>query len=329
MNKRNADKSSHRLCLHSSSGIMAELSPVGAALTALYTPDRNGVFENIALPCAEPSVFAGAIVAPVAGRISGGQVPIHGCMYSMPCNEGTNCLHSGAETLGHAVWDICQSNADSVVLRGSLVDGACGLPGNRVLTVTYRLAGDSLSIEFCMKTDADTFINPTSHIYWNLSGDFTRPAYDHVLTINAQRVWYNDVHHLPVCLKPVQDTAFDFRSPHTLSHAMESGFQDLSNARGYNNAFELSGSPAAVLTNPISGRQLTLETDAPYLVFYSGGFLGNGTALANGSPAVPGCALAFEPQFVPDAPRLLGNDLPLLHSGETFRRFIRYRFSNI
>lgn len=329
MKKRYADKNNHRLRLHSGSGITAELNPEGAALTALYTPDRTGVFENIVLSCTAPSVFAGAIVAPVAGRISGGRVPIHGCMYSMPCNEDANCLHSGPETLGHAIWDIRQTNADSAVLEGHLADGACGLPGNRVLTVTYKLAGDSLSIEFCMKTDADTFINPTSHIYWNLSGDFTRPAYDHILTINAQRVWYNDAQHLPVCLKPVQGTAFDFRSPRTLLQAMENGSQDLSNARGYNNAFELVGSSAAVLTNPASGRQLTLETDAPCLVFYSGGFLGTGVTLANGSSAVPGCALAFEPQFVPDAPRLLGNDLPLLHSGETFRRFIRYRFGNV
>ncbi len=328
MKKRHAEINNHRLRLHSRSGITAELSAEGAALTALYVPGRTGVFENIVLSCADPSVFAGAIVAPAAGRISGGRVPIHGRVYSMPCNEGASCLHSGPETLGHAIWKICQASADSAVLEGHLADGACGLPGNRVFTVTYKLGENSLSIEICIKTDADTFINPTSHIYWNLSGDFTRPAYDHTLTVNAQRVWCNDAQHLPICLKPVQGTAFDFRFPRTILQAMKNNARDLRDARGYNNAFELAGSPAAVLENSFSGRRLVLETDAPYLVFYSGGFLGNGVTLANGSAAVPGCALAFEPQSVPDAPRLLGSDLPLLHSGETFRRIIRYRFGN-
>lgn len=325
-----SNKSAENPNLHlQSRGIHVTINKIGAALSSVCAPDRNGQFKNIAFFHSDSSVYAGAIIAPIAGRIRRGEVAIHNQIYQMPCNEGANCLHSGTKTLAHTLWDVTDSDSNHAALQATLLDGDCGLPGNRTFTVSYTLEKNSLCIELCVETHADTFVNPTSHAYWNLSGDFSQTAYDHELTIPANDVWLNDEHHLPTLCKSVQNTTFDFRTPKTLANAMHENWESLDLAHGYNNAYVLNGSPAAVLTHAASGRQLTIETDAPCLVFYSGGFLDMSAPLPDGTPVIAGSALAFEPQLVPDAPYLLGNDLPLLRAGESFHRLIRYRFLTV
>lgn len=307
------------LQLQSDSGIQAQLCTQGASLIFLSAPNRSGVFENIAFSSADPSLFAGATVAPVAGRVRKGLVCIDGRTYQMPCNEGTHCLHSGPDTLSHVNWAVLQQEAGCAMFRAQLASGACGLPGNRVFTVSYSLNGNVLTVEQCAESDADTLVNTTCHAYWNLSGNFSKTVYDHLLTVSAQRVWYNNAAHLPQSLENMTQTPFDFRAPRTLHSAMEGDRQNpqLQNAHGYNNAFVLNGAPAAILTDPASGRRLTLETNAPALLLYSGGYLA----------PTPGCALALEPQSI------LQSAYPpkecILRAGEVFRRVIRYRFDTV
>lgn len=307
------------LRLQSDSGIQAKLCTKGASLIFLAAPNRRGILENIAFLHSDPAFFAGATVAPVAGRVREGLVCIDERTYQMPCNEGAHCLHSGPDTLSHVNWAVVRQETGCAVFRAQLASGACGLPGNRVFTVAYSLKDNVLTVEQCAESDADTFVNTTCHAYWNLSGDFSKPIYGHLLTVDAQHVWYNSAEHLPQTLESVAHTPFDFRVPRTLLSAMESGRQhlQLQNAHGYNNAFVLNGAPAAVLTDPASGRRLTLETDAPALLLYSGGYLA----------PTPGCALALEPQSV------LQNAHPprecVLRAGEVFRRVIRYRFDTV
>lgn len=306
--------------LKSSAGLTLLLCRRGAGIAALYAPDRNGVLSNVCLrPDGEKNAgtFSGAVIAPVAGRVCGGAVPVSGAMYRMPQNDGANCLHSGPGTLGRAVWDVVYRSGNEVRFQKALAHGGCGLPGNRVFTADYRLCGNCFSLELSAVSDRDTFVNMTNHAYWNLSGSWGADAYDHELQIFSDAVWYNDQEHLPQKLCGVQNSAFDYRRPRTIRSALSesAGAQQLRNANGYNNAFVLNGTRAAGLYHPGSGRRMTIETDAPCLVFYSGGYL-----------PVPGSALAFEPQLVPDAPRLLGARLPVLHRGAVFRTVSSYRF---
>lgn len=326
MKKSNRTSDNSTLHLHSSTGILVSINKMGAALSEVYAPDRNGQFNNIAFFHPDQSLFTGATIAPIAGRIRKGEVPIHNRIYKMPCNEGANCLHSGTKSLAHALWNVTHSDPSRATLKATLLDGDCGLPGNCTFTVSYALLENSLCIELSAETDTDTFVNPTNHAYWNLSGDFSQTAYDHELSISAQDVWLNDMHHLPTQQKSVQNTVFDFRTPKTIARAMHEKWESLHDARGYNHAYVLNGSPAAVFTHSTSGRQLIIETDAPCLIFYSGGFLDASAPLSDRTPLISGSALAFEPQLVPDAPYLMGDHLPLLHAGQSFHRLIRYRF---
>ena len=46
------------------------------------------------------------------------------------------------------------------------------LPGNETIKITYTLDNDNgVTIDFDGQTDAKTLFNPTTHAYWNLSGE--------------------------------------------------------------------------------------------------------------------------------------------------------------
>lgn len=298
--------------LHSRNGLRAVFSRRGAALTALYAPDRQGRLQNIVYNA--PNAFAGQIIAPVAGRIRGGDVSIHGAMYKMPCDKDGLCLHSGPDTTAAQLWQLQEYTDHTVQFGTMLPHGACGLPGNRHITARYTLLEDRLYLTIDLESDRDTFVNPTCHIYWNLSADFTRPAAGQQLQIPAEQVWYNDARHLPQDLHPTRGTVFDFSRPRDWS-IFRADDPQLCLARGYNHAFALHPEQELRLYCPANGRGMALRTRSSHLVVYSGGYL-----------PVPGCALALEPQEVPDAPYLLGDACPLLPAGHTFHWQTAYRF---
>lgn len=311
-------------------GITADIHPQGASLARVTAPDREGVPGHILLPL-PPSQYgkdgscSGATMAPIAGRIRQGRVDIQGQTHWMEQEgQADPCLHSGPHGLHQVAWDVVDTSPSSVTLQTALEDGACGLPGVRTFTTCYTLQEDTLTIRITATTTKPTFINPTNHAYWNLSGDFTHPA-TQLVQLNATHVWYNDPQHLPVDLHPVAGTPLDFTTPTSLDvHAQH---PQILMARGCNHAYRLSSSHAATFTHPASGRRLDLYTNAPYVVFYTGGFLGPDTPLDGGGHAVASCAFALEPQDMPDAPHHLGSALPLLLPGQEWVREITYRFS--
>lgn len=314
-------KQNRSITLQNELGFQAVFQRKGARLVAFLAPDKNGMFQNIAFFSPDEATFAGSIVAPVAGRVANGRVNVGQAVCQMPQNEGAHCLHSGPKSLALSLWQLTQHTGTKAVFEIRLPDGGCGLPGNRHFRVQYELCGERLCIEHSIYTDADTFVNPTSHIYWNLSADFSACIWDHSLFVNADRVWYNNTSHLPVRCIPVNDTPFDFRSLTSLQNTKRQLAHELQLqiGNGLNNAFVLTGGqPGAKLYHPASGRTLTLETDSPGLVLYSGGYL-EGAFLPKRGRAHAGAALAFEPQLTPQ-------ETPLLLAGQTFRQKISYQF---
>jgi len=78
--------------------------------------------------------YIGASIGPISNRLANAQLSINGQRFSLPANEGANCLHSGGRGF------------DYTVHRGAL------------------------TIEYLSHTDTDTYINLTNHVYFNLSG---------------------------------------------------------------------------------------------------------------------------------------------------------------
>ena len=282
----------------------------------------------------DPSL-AGRTVGPCCGRVRDGAADIDGRPLRLSQNEGRNHLHGGMDGCAHRRWEVCGATAASVCFRTALPDGLDGYPGNRVLTAEYSVEGDALRVVYAATSDAPTFLDMTNHVYWDLSGRFDGSAMDQRLQVAAGSVVFNDESHLPrQIVEP--DPAFDFAAPSALSEkrALHGGHPQLRIGRGYNNAFVLDGQRrralgfAARLSCPESGVTLTMDTDQPAIVLYTGGFLDGATALlTEPGAACPGCGVALEAQGLPDPFHLPGATPGILRPGERYRREIVWRFS--
>lgn len=350
--------------------ITVHIMSYGAAIRRVSLPGEAGHMQNVVLGLADPKdytdnpLYAGAVLCPNAGRIRQGLLPLGNSTSRLTCNDCGNSLHGGYENASRQVWTIKEMVSDmdscSVTFSVHLPDGTDGFPGNRTINICYTLRNSlCLELNFTSTTDKDTYFNLSNHTYFNMSGDFSRSGLDQELTVYAQSYIANDEEHLPKSRYSCAGTAFDFSRPASLKSNMDRypGDRQLLNARGYNNGFilddetpENSMKKAASLTDTASGRTMTLFTDAPCLVVYSGGYIGDSWRISSdtripGAVQAPGygrtqnyaqtqdyvyssdsCAIALEAQDVPDACHFMPECFHITKAGEIYKRRILYQF---
>lgn len=251
-------------------------------------------------PCPDgnlPPSYSGCTIGPLCGRTRQGTISIEGKVYQLSRNEKTSHLHGGNLSLSHLLWEVENQSETSVQMHVFLPDGTDGYPGNRNVHCRYEISGNSIVIAISAFTDKPTVFNITNHAYWNLDADFSSDIRTHLFHFPASHYFPNDKDFIPMGKVPVKGTSFDFTTPRSFSHSLDSCFprEQITTARGINHGFctnraEISGNKAS----------LAVASDTPDLWFYSGGFLGKETRLANGSFAHPSCAFALEPQQVMD-----------------------------
>lgn len=312
-------------------------SPVGASLASLEYKMKGGAWRPVALsPLAhrtgesEPAL-AGRTVGPCCGRVRGAEMALGDRTCPLDANENGNHLHGGFRGVANRRWEVVSADDSGVCFALTLPDGEGGYPGNRRLEVCYKMEDDALTVRYSAVTDAPSWLCLTNHAYWDLTGRFDGSAMEQLLQIPAGRAVFNDGEHLPVAIRPVDGTPFDFRSPTSPAEQMRR-FPDhpqLAIAKGFNNALlPDDGAPfAARLSAPDGSIAMTMTTDYPALVFYSGGFLGGDTVLEGGA-AVPGAALALEAQTPPDPFHLPGVEPEPFLPGAPWRHFIRWAFES-
>lgn len=334
-------------------GFFVSLFTVGASIRQIGFSSQESHLQNLALSFLQEEdyfsnpLYAGATLAPTAGRISLGILPVENRLYTLSRNEnGIHSLHGGFHNASFRNWEVCETSVTSssearVVFTCTLPDKLDGFPGNRKIIVTYTLTEThQLTIDYKAVSDQDTYFNISNHSYFNLSGDFSRTATDHILQINADRYICNSPDFIPEGTAGAADTPFDFRQPVSLLEQLQKYPENIQIQRnlGYNHGFILNhasenavlsdpGSPDLVCTLPDGSVAMSVHSDAPCMVLYSGGYIDDSLKLINGQHTVPSCALAFEFQDYPDAP---GNhDFPyhITKANTPWKRQICYQFT--
>ncbi|HBK46055.1 MAG TPA: galactose-1-epimerase [Xanthomonadaceae bacterium] len=331
------------ITLRDGSGMQARILTLGAALTALDVPDRDGKFADVVLAdatleatLAKPQYF-GTIVGRFANRIAHGRFTLDGREYRVPVNDGPNSLHGGTKGFDKVVWEIVEAEPDRVVLRYVSPAGDQGYPGKLTVTARYALEGDGrLAIEYRATTDAPTVVNLSNHTYWNLSGEGSGTALDHELTIAADAYTPVDETLIPTGeIRPVSGTVFDFRNPKPIGRDVRNAGQEpqLLRGRGYDHNWVVSRTPAAQprevarVHDPRSGRVMSLSSAQPGLQFYSGNFLDGMTVGKSGRLYRQGDAFVLEPQSFPDTPNQPSFGSARLAPGQEYVNRMVYRFT--
>ncbi len=257
----------------------------------------------------------GALIGPVANRISTARVRLDGMMHELERNQdGRIHLHSGAQATHLQVWTVVEVTPSKATLSIDLADGMCGLPGNRTVTATFEItAPATLTMTVNGTTDATTLMNFANHSYWNLDGS---ARYDgHTLQIIADRYLPCTPDDYPTGdIVDVTDTQMDFRISRPITV----------NAPPFDNNFCLSDTKQPlrdVLTlTGKTGVQMTLSTTEAGIQIYDGR-----------APARPGKdiyeGLAIEAQGWPDAPNNPQFPSIILPAGETYQQTTRWSFA--
>lgn len=315
----------------------------GARLVSIEAPDRNGAFGHILLGFDDLSKYPtaggsfGAVLGRYANRIANAWFRLDGITYQLKPDDNGNILHGGAGGLGNRPWEVeahAQGPEPYVTFRRVSPAGEEGFPGTLTARATYRLQGDTLTLELSAATDAPTVLNLSSHPYFNLTDIASADILDHEITVNAGHYLPTDARQIPtgeIC--GVAGTVFDFRSPRRFGERIRRTDPQLMIAHGYDHCFVLSKTRepgpqfAARAYSPASGRVLELFTTQPGLQLYSGNNLTGAVAGRGGIALRQSAGFAMEAQNFPNAPNQPNFPSAALRPGEEYRHLIAYRFT--
>ncbi len=272
---------------------------LGGALTALRYKGKDAVLAfDKAEDYEKGYCYLNFLVGRYANRIRDGKVTIAGREYQLDRNEGPNQLHGGKDGFHTKIWTLADSSEDSFTLSYTSPDGEGGYPGVLQSSVTYSLAGDTVTVRFRGETDADTIYAPTLHTYFAL----TKNCLDTRLLMNASTYLPVDDALLPLELKSV-DERFDFRALRPIGE-------------DFDHCFLADGQASALMVG--DEMAIFFRSDFPAMQLYTG---------VNMSPVFEkNAGFALECEFCPDSPNRSEFLSPLLKAGDKFDRFVEYTF---
>lgn len=294
-------------------GMQADVTDLGAILVNLLVPDKNGKKDDVVLgfDTAEEyygnSSFFGATIGPSANRIGGAKFTIEGKEYQVAVNDGPNNLHSDFELGYHKrLWD-AEILENGVKFSLEAPDGDMGFPGNLKISLTYTLSEDNaISLAYHGTTDRAALINMTNHSYFNLAGHNAGCIEDHMMTIHASCYTPVVPGAIPTGeIAPVAGTPMDFTKAKRVGDEIREDFEQLILTKGYDHNWVIDGADGtlreiAVVSEPTSGRVMTVLTDLPGVQFYAGNCISPCAGKAGAKYDVRS-GLCLETQCYPDS----------------------------
>jgi len=331
--------------LKNKNGVTVKLMTLGATITEINVPDKNGKFANVVFGFddvagyqSDRNQYFGCTVGRVCNRIARGKFTLDGKEYKLAINNEPNHLHGGVKrSLDKVVWKGEQYKGPAVGQAGVYFsyrspDGEEGYPGAVEFAISYTLTPENeLRIEFdAMKIDKATPINLTNHSYFNLAGAGADTVLDHELTISANEYVPVNKTLIPTGkLEAVKDTIMDFTKATRIGERIEKLYD--TSAKGYDHCYVLTDRKAAAtlaakLRDPKSGRTLTVLTTQPGVQIYTGNFL-KGQKGKDGKEYKQRSGICLETCHFPDAVNQPTFPSIILRPGEIYRHTCVYAFS--
>jgi aldose 1-epimerase len=207
-------------------------------------------------------------------------------------------------------------------------DGDEGYPGTVHAMTTYTLTNDNeLRIEMQATTDKPTALNMVHHTYWNLHGGTTGDIKDEILTLYAET--YTPGLPPDGKILPVAGTPFDFTKPKALGRdLMATGDKP----PGYDSNWIIDGDPHALrpvarVSDPKSGRVLSIEANQPGAQLYTANYM-DGTTKGKGRVHAQHAAFCIETQKFPNSINVPAwKNEEILRPGQTYKHVMVLKFS--
>jgi len=341
-----------RYTMTNRAGAKVRLMPYGAAVLSIEVPDRSGQLVDVVLGFdtaaeyqTDNSPYFGLTVGRYASRIAGTTIVLDGQTFELASDPGPGgtparlVLHGGPDGFSSRVWTASLvTTDDGPGVKFSLVspDGDQGFPGELTASVTYHWTDDfRLIVDYAATTSRPTVVNLTQHSYFNLAGAGNGDILDHTLRIDADFFTFATPDNLPTGeIRSVRNTPFDFTMAKPIGRDIDADDEQMRANRGYNQNFVLRRSEipsrlfeAARLTDPESGRSLTVLTTEPGLFLYTANFIDTEKSMKGGARYPLRAGVALETGHFPDSPHQPHFPSTTLMPGQTFTSRTVFAFS--
>lgn len=325
--------------LNNNNGMEVCVTNFGARIVSVLVPDRDGIMRDVVLGFDNIKDYQnvksdfGASIGRYANRINQGNITIDGEIIQLPQNNYGHCLHGGPNGWQYKVYKPVEVTRNSISFSLFSPDGDENFPGNVNAKVSYTLTDDNaIRIEYIATTDAKTVINMTNHSYFNLSGNPSNPAIDHVLYLNATNFTPVDSTFMTTGeIAVVEGTPMDFTTPKAIGQDIENPYQQLRNGKGYDHNWVLDtkgnvNELAAKLSCPSTGIAVEVYTNEPGIQIYTGNFLKGNVVGKNGVAYPCRASVCLETQHFPDSPNKPQWPSVLLEPGQKYYSECIYKF---
>lgn len=346
-------------------GMWGQVTDYGAAVAALYVPDKNGNLRDVVLGYDRVSdyekntCFLGAVVGRNANRIGGAEFSLNGRSYALTANQGENNLHSGPIGFDRRHWKLEERTDSSIRLSYHSPDGDQGFPGDLDVSVTYSFGPDhEFRISYEALSPQDTLINLTNHTYFNLNGQGKGDILSHELELEADAFTpIRDAGAIPTGqIQRVEGTAFDFRKRKAIGRDIDAEEDQLLFGQGYDHNFVLRGrkgafqeagevnpsaeapgksgevassaqglAKAAEVYSRESGISLVVYTDRPGMQFYTGNHIYPHRG-KGGALYQQHSGFCLETQSYPDSIHQPNFPSPIQKGGQVWQSETRWQF---
>ena len=335
------DAQTNLYTLKNKAGMEVCITNFGGRIVSVMVPDKNGEmqdvvlgFDSIADYINVPSDF-GASIGRYANRINRGKIVLDGDTIQLPQNNFGHCLHGGPKGWQYQVYEANPIDETTLELTRFSPDGDNNFPGNVTAKVLFKLTDDNaIDIKYSATTDKKTVINMTNHSYFNLSGNPSKAATDHILYVNADNYTPVDSTFMTTGeIVTVKDTPMDFTTPKAVGQDIDDfDFVQLKNGNGYDHNWVLNTGGdikqlAAKLTSPESGISVEVYTDEPGIQVYSGNFLDGSVKGKKGIVYNQRASVCLETQHYPDSPNKPQWPSVVLEPGQTYNSECIFKFS--
>lgn len=335
------DAQTNLYTLKNKAGMEVCITNFGGRIVSIMVPDKNGVMQDVVLGFDSiadyiniPSDF-GASIGRYANRINKGKIVLDGDTIQLPKNNFGHCLHGGPKGWQYQMYDAKPIDETTLELTRISPDGDQNFPGNVTAKVLFKLTDDNaIDIKYSATTDKKTVINMTNHSYFNLSGNPSKPATDHILYVNADN--YTPVNRTYMTtgeILTVKDTPMDFTTPKAVGQDITNvDFEQLKFGNGYDHNWVLNtqgdiSQLAAKMTSPESGISLEVYTNEPGIQVYTGNFLDGNVKGKKGIVYNQRASVCLETQHYPDSPNKPEWPSVILEPGQTYNSECIFKFS--
>ena len=323
-------------------GLSVEFMPQGGKVISVLLPDGDKKVDvmigyQTVKEAVEGDAYLGAICGRFANRIGAGKFSLDGKEYQLALNDGKNHLHGGPTGFNSRNWDIKKveivGRTDAYELTLNSPDGDENYPGNLNVKATYSLTNDNeFIIDFEAVTDKPTVINLTSHPYFNIAGASSGHVFNQLIEINADTFTPIGEQGVPSGeIRSVEGTPMDLRKPTSIGEAINTPYEQIELFKGFDHNWIVNKEEGelgfcARVTDPDSGRWLEVYSTQPGLQVYTAMHFNSSQIGKDGVPFCAYCAVALEPQGIPDAPNKPSFPSAVLRPGEVYKQTLVYKF---